>query len=184
MNNRRKAFELREQGLSSKEIAATLNRALKTVQEYFYDPDRKKALARERRLATGERLLRSWTNQQIIDAFQQFVAEHDRTPARWEWKSPRRGDGYPSASTVERHFGDWNSAVKAAGLEARAVHQRRSKPTEELIAEIRDASIWGVAPATKHGRMHTVANLLASRGIYWTEACHLAGVRPRGRAKR
>jgi Homing endonuclease associated repeat len=171
-----RAFELNKQGRPLSEIADELGVSQSTVREYFYDPTREKARARESRLARGERRLKRWTNDEVLDAIRRYHEQHGRLPSAHDWKSPE--EGFPSSSLVTRRFGTWSEGIAQAGFKPRGYGQRDSASVEALIAEIRDLSRWGAAPEIK-GRASTVASLLRDRGVHWAEACELAGVRPR-----
>lgn len=176
-----RAQELTAQGWTLEQIAAELGRARGTIHDYLYDPTREKAQARERRLRSGVRIRKTarWTNDQMIEAMQRWAKEYGQPPSHRRWKRADRPPGYPSANIVSRRFGSWNAALEAAGFETLPFPNRRVTPTEDLIEEIRQGSIWGAAPGIDKGRFATVATLLRERGISWPEACTMAGVRAR-----
>ncbi len=59
-----------------------------------------------------------WSKSRVEDAFRRFYAEHKRTP------SPHRdtlgNPDMPSTPTVQKLYGSWSNALRAAGLPARA----------------------------------------------------------------
>jgi hypothetical protein len=136
---------------------------------------------------------RHWTQERIIDAIKRFAAEHGRPPVAPEWlygSHGKNGDGYPYATTVLNEFGSWANAIEAAGFprpriggyertpETLAKMRVPRVPAETYIQRISDASVDGWAPSSHDLRF--VARQLRKRyGINWSEACHLAGVRPR-----
>lgn len=56
----------------------------------------------------------AWSKEEIIAAIQKWAREHGRPPTANEWT--KRIIGYPSASTVAKHFGSWAEGIEAAGF--------------------------------------------------------------------
>lgn len=61
------------------------------------------------------KICKTWTNNEIIEAIQLFVEEYGKVPQRRDFE---KSDGkYPNATTVARYFGSWNHAIETAGFE-------------------------------------------------------------------
>lgn len=56
----------------------------------------------------------AWSKEEIIAAIQRWNAEYGSPPTANEWA--KRTVGFPSASTVAKHFGSWASGIEAAGF--------------------------------------------------------------------
>jgi hypothetical protein len=56
-----------------------------------------------------------WPREAIIEAIQDFVAEHGRPPYAKEWR--RASNERPTYETVWRCFGTWNEALMAAEID-------------------------------------------------------------------
>ncbi len=55
-----------------------------------------------------------YTDEQLIDKLKEYVIKYGKVPTQIDIdKNP----GYPSVGTYQRHFGSWNNALKAAGLD-------------------------------------------------------------------
>lgn len=63
-----------------------------------------------------------WTKETIVAAIYRWHVDHGVLPRAYQWGTPP--EGFPSQSTVRRHFGSWNSGIVAAGYEP--THSRRS----------------------------------------------------------
>lgn len=100
--------------------AAEIDRLLKTTHTLTQDISEmtgvRRALIERRRMHLGIRrsTLRFWSDDQILEAFQRFFAEHGRAPkANHE---PLSLAYFPSATVVKVAFGGWRAATEAAGL--------------------------------------------------------------------
>lgn len=70
-----------------------------------------------------------WTRETIGAAIRQWHFEHGAFPAATDWNAtlarrfgrPDRPVDFPSVETVQRVFGSWNAAIRAAGFEPRPV---------------------------------------------------------------
>lgn len=137
---------------------------------------------------------RYWTRETIIEAIKRFGREHGRAPVATDWlygKHGVNGSGYPWPGFLIREFGSWANGIEAAGFPRPFVgHNHNGRkigrgpiiPTEALLERLRDVSTDGVAPSTDWKVCRAAANVrsaLRQRGITWTEACELAGVRPK-----
>lgn len=71
-----------------------------------------------------------WTNETVLAAIRAWVAGHGRPPRYEEWA--RAGEGYPSASVLERRFGRFSDALVAAGVAERAPVWDRDRILEAL----------------------------------------------------
>jgi hypothetical protein len=81
-----------------------------------------------------------WTEELIVYAIDLWHRSHLRTPTVEEWETA--GDNHPSRATVQRRFGSWSAAMRAAGFRprsqgeyARPWSRRRCPDTGRWIAE-------------------------------------------------
>src|SRR5262249_50683148 len=88
-----------------------------TVQRQFKTWNR--ALRRAGLEPTGPEV-RPWPDEEVIRALRRWTKRHGRPPKRDEWL--RAGPGRPCKTTVCLHFGNWRSALAAAGV--RDIDQR------------------------------------------------------------
>jgi len=63
-----------------------------------------------------------WDRETIVYAIDLWHRRHLKTPTVAEWETA--GSEHPCRHTVQRVFGSWNAAIKAAGFRAR----RRGEP--------------------------------------------------------
>lgn len=124
-----KAARLREQGMTTVEIAARMGVALSTVKGYLFDPDGSKLKARKDsyrgvckwcggrtsgsagpgRAATKcgdctrrkRGVERRWSCEQMIEAAQEFARRYGHPPAAADWNA-----GHPSPAQRERFMAD------------------------------------------------------------------------------
>lgn len=128
---------------------------------------------------------RYWTPSRIIAAIQRYAGEHGRPPGASEWLAGSHGrdvDGYPYTGIVQREFGTWSAAVRAAGFQSRTGHHHGETPeghritTEAYLDRI-------IAFREQHGRapngteLGSTYSALRNRGYRWTDALYLAGHR-------
>jgi hypothetical protein len=128
----------------------------------------------------------AWAEPEILGALQAWADQHARSPRRIEWKlaSPE----HPSALTVCSVFGNWNGALRKAGLPPVARPARHPWSDAEIVAALR---AW----ATQHGRAPShldwvlgaperpCAQTVWFRFGTWTEALCAAGLAPPPRCK-
>lgn len=215
VDRKRRAYELRAQGLTQQEIAHALGVSRSSVSAYLDPLHGEKTRQRRARygracvdcgtLTSGaegrakapERCAacqlakqhndRYWTRERIVDAIRLFAKRNGRAPVATDWLYGWHGiggDGYPYTTQVLRECGSWANAVEAAGFprpyvghKPRGVRLRVS--TLDLIRRVRDASEQGLAPSSGDPRVRGTYIVLRRRGISWSQACTLAGVRPR-----
>jgi DNA invertase Pin-like site-specific DNA recombinase len=58
-----------------------------------------------------------WDDQDIIQALNRWATEHGHPPADIRWRPAARE--HPCSKTVRDHFGSWQAALKAAGLDSK-----------------------------------------------------------------
>jgi hypothetical protein len=58
--------------------------------------------------------VRPWSDDEVLRALRRWTKRHGRPPKRDEWM--RSGARRPCKTTVSLHFGNWRSALAAAGL--------------------------------------------------------------------
>jgi hypothetical protein len=73
---------------------------------------------------SGPRNGYSWDRQSIIYAIDLWHRRHLRTPTVAEWE--QAGENHPCRATVQRVFGSWSAAMRAAGFRPR----RRGQPLD------------------------------------------------------
>lgn len=57
-----------------------------------------------------------WSAEQILRTLQDWAHTHKRPPHKSDWQQRDPTDTRPTATTVAKHFGTWNTALHAAGL--------------------------------------------------------------------
>jgi len=85
---------------------------------------------------------RFWSDAEILQHIQR-LADGDTPPTRDELDDD---DAAPSGATVARHFGGWNEAVKAAGLDSRSCPAPGNKYSRDELID------WLVAYRCEFGR--------------------------------
>jgi hypothetical protein len=68
-------------------------------------------------MRTGPRHGFTWDRQTILYAIDLWHKRHLKTPTVAEWEAA--GSDHPCRQTVQRTFGSWNAAMRAAGFRAR-----------------------------------------------------------------
>jgi hypothetical protein len=63
---------------------------------------------------TNPRVVKKWSEVEIVQSLQAWAQRHGRAPLRKEWI--RGTSWHPCKTTVCTHFGSWSTAVLAAGL--------------------------------------------------------------------
>src|SRR5262245_33743200 len=58
-----------------------------------------------------------WTRETIVEAIRAWNTCHGALPTTTDWQ--RTGPGRPTAHVVQRRFGTWNHAIRAAGFRPR-----------------------------------------------------------------
>lgn len=58
-----------------------------------------------------------WDKKSIINKLQEFVIKNNRIPSSKEILNRTTNISYPALNTIQKHFGSWNNAIKAAGFE-------------------------------------------------------------------
>ena len=71
----------------------------------------------------GEGLV--WTPDTIVYALELWARRYGRPPSAREWN--RAGEDHPSRQTVQRVFGRWNRAIRAAGYRPRKPGELRRR---------------------------------------------------------
>ena len=66
-----------------------------------------------------------WTPDTILYALELWARRHGRPPSAREWN--RAGEDHPSRQTVQRVFGRWNRAIRAAGYRPRKPGELRRR---------------------------------------------------------
>lgn len=85
------------------------------------------------RVNSGPRPGYCWTRENVVYAIELWHRRYLRAPTVADWTNA--GHDHPTRHTVQRVFGSWNNAIKAAGLrprrqgEARHRWQRQRCPT-------------------------------------------------------
>jgi Homing endonuclease associated repeat len=68
-------------------------------------------------MRTGPREGFRWSDELIVYAIDLWHRRHLRIPTVKEWE--RAGPDHPSRQTVQRTFGSWSAAIRAAGFRPR-----------------------------------------------------------------
>jgi hypothetical protein len=75
-------------------------------------------------MRTGRRTGYDWNRDTIVYAIDLWHRKHLATPTVAEWE--QAGDDHPCRQTVQRVFGSWSAAIRAAGFRPR----RRGQPRQ------------------------------------------------------
>jgi len=114
------------------------------------------------------------SDQDLIEDLNRVVENIGRSPTYDDYDE----HGKHSPRTVEKHFGTWNEAKEAAGLQK---IKRMDIPTDELLADLdRVASIVGAAPIIEDYKEwgKFAFTTYKNRFGYWNEAVRAAGYTP------
>jgi hypothetical protein len=87
----------------------------------------------------------AWTHAEMVSALHAWTRRHGRPPFSMEWAKAQ--PKYPTASTIRAHYGHWDDALYAAGLQPlrRAKHRYTPWPPSQIVKALQD---W----TTSHGR--------------------------------
>jgi len=134
---------------------------------------------------------RIWTREKIIEAIQEWAAQHGRPPTANDWlhadpggRWPNRGSVYNEYSyprSVRRSpFACWADAIEDAGFPRPRTGARPGDPhwTPRLVIErLQEKAVDGVAPPSQE---ESVLQKYARQFFgSWAQACAAAGVTPR-----
>lgn len=198
---------LREQGMTNAQIAATLGMSPSGLRSLINDPDLSKQRARRERYrrpcprcgtlmdGSGGRKTqpeicfscsrqeahdsRFYTPEVIVERIQQWARAHGAPPSASDWLRTVP-EGGVAVSTVQREFGTWNAAIKAAGFDP-CIQYRHDRET--ALQAIRDF-------VARNRRVPTVREFRAATAEHpssswyalmfgsWSEAVRQAGFRP------
>jgi hypothetical protein len=138
---------------------------------------------------------RRWTRKELVDALRRWAQLEGRAPTSTDWRSGEGGcerwqreyPRWPSVNQVEREFGSWNGALKAAGMPT--VH-RMDIPRSEALTALRDAyrvlgprlTYRSYTAWAAEGRRPSTSVLVNHFGTF-NEARQAAGI-TQGRARR
>jgi len=123
----------------------------------------------------------AWAQAEMIGVLQAWSDRHGHSPAQHEWKLA--SEAHPSAWTVCRHFGDWNRALRKAGLEPVYSNRPYSWSGPEILKALRRWSRrhgrpprsmeWAQAPPG-----YPSACTVRARFGHFVDALHAAGLQP------
>ena len=125
---------------------------------------------------------RRWDREAIIAAVQAWDAEHGRPPRITDWAGADPTGRRPAHLCVQREFGAWDAALRAAGFDARSRRWTRDEIIEALQS-------WNA----QHGRAptvidwqhaspeHPIAATAATQFGSWPDALLAAGLTIRRR---
>jgi Homing endonuclease associated repeat len=68
-------------------------------------------------MRTGRRSGFDWDKQTIVYAIDLWHRQHLKTPTVADWE--KAGEDHPCRQTVQRVFGSWSAAMRAAGFRPR-----------------------------------------------------------------
>lgn len=136
---------------------------------------------------------RKWDEKAIIAAIRRWETAHGSQPVSREWLiSSPENSGYPDVGVIQKRFGSWNAAIKAAGYEPLPPGRRTPEGDERMrialtkwsqetiIREIREQyTLDGVSASTTLLPGPLRIAVLREFGS-WNRACFAAGVVPRG----
>jgi len=125
-----------------------------------------------------------YTDEQLLDILRDLAAELNRPPTQLELAACR---DVPSPAAYYSHFGSWNAALEAAGLEARHQHTP-AYDDEQLLAILRDLA--AELNKTPTCRDLAIRRDLPASSVYdrhfgsWNRALEMVGLEPNRRPKR
>lgn len=120
-----------------------------------------------------------YTDDELRDALREYAdREHDgRAPTVPETDA---ADDLPSASTFVYHFGSWNAALAAAGLDTRHRHRSDDELITDLRAFIAETRAYptceAVADAEEVGMDMATPQTYINRFGSWRKALRAAGL--------
>ena len=128
----------------------------------------------------------AWSAAEMIGALKAWADQHACSPRRIQWKAA--SPAHPSSLTVCSHFGDWNRALRKAGLPPVARSPRQPWSDKEIIGALRAwAKQHGRVPAyldwARGAREHACAQTVWLRFGSWTAALRAAELTPPPRLK-
>lgn len=176
---------LLKEGMTSRQIAGETGLAYSTVRAYISDPEGTIEKARKdsyrgtcercgartdgsNGAAKAPRICnacqadelhsnRNWTRPRVIAAIKAFAAEHGRPPFAPEWNHKGKPATVPYVTEVQREFGTWNAAIKAAGFAPRPIGTYpRDEEWRRRMSEAR--RIWTVEMVEESMRRFLIIN--------------------------
>jgi hypothetical protein len=120
---------------------------------------------------------RRWGRSEIIDALHTWAAEHGRAPRTSDWTGTDPSGRRPAHLRVQREFGTWAQALRAAGFDARSPRWTR----DEVIDALKEwTARHGHPPASTDWQdataHHPTAQTVAHHFGSWTNAMLAAGL--------
>jgi len=111
-----------------------------------------------------------YSREECIEALQATAGELGRPPRRQEFITEFEG---PSHSPLRRHFGTWNEALQAAGLQT---YEYSEAELAAIIREVDDrvdglltASAYAYASDDNHPHWKTFAERAESFAAFWDD---------------
>lgn len=198
------ARRMRADGKLLREIAVAVDAPRSTVSSWL-DPDRRAKQARRRlryrgtcvdcgaptdgsngreraakRCATcaaeHQHKSRTWTRETILAAFHRYFDEHGDQPSA-ALVNQSRPAGFPPTGTVQREFGSWSAAIRAAGWRPwakRPTHERREMHGYVILRQNTDGAFHPAATVDGGNREAALRKYLADQpegergGVYAT----------------
>jgi len=122
-----------------------------------------------------------WAQSEILGALQAWSGAHGHSPSTVEWK--HAGTNHPATITVLKMFaGDWNGALRAAGLDYVKVRRHHWSEKEMLAALCAWAKANGRAPRRIDwrwaGEGHPCTETVVGNYGSWVAALKAAGLTP------
>lgn len=178
------AQEMRERGLTYREIGEHFGVSLKTAFDWCNDPDLERS--RERKEGYRGECVECggpttgcngpdkapkvcveclyWTPEEIVASMQAFFERHGHSPGERE-----SGEAYemPSNTPVYRIFGSWTAAVEAAGLPVG--QDKRPETTDAIFAAIRSGERTAEIAARYGVTQKAISNRVITHGSTITE---------------
>lgn len=121
----------------------------------------------------------AWDRAEMIGALQAWRDQHGRSPLEREWVLA--SSEHPCSLTVGRHFGEWNRALAAAGLERVPQRRPRSWTEAQIIAALREFARQNGRPPKSMEWAHCAggrpcAATVRARFGHFADALHAAGL--------
>ena len=130
-------------------------------------------------------MLRTWTDEQILDAFRDWEAIFGSPPKSDDWNGGWAGD-YPTYKTVIRHFGSWQAAKDRASSLGRPKKRPPGYWTRErIVARYQEwAADHGGLPPPNHsiGSEHDLPSVTSLMRVFGKEGSREKAIRAAGLA--
>lgn len=122
------------------------------------------------------RRYRSWTNERIIERLQELATQ--AADLSWRHVSTKLDPTLAAAAVKAHHFGSWQKALEAAGLDYEAIRRYHDWSEAEVLYRIRERYDNGQALNAKALEKENTALITAARRRFpaWHASLQAAGL--------